>query len=220
MKKLFAPLLILLSFTFFSCKQKPDCSDGIHNQGETLIDCGGPCAACATCFDGIQNQGETGIDCGGGVCTPCQTCTDGIQNQGETGIDCGGPCSACPFIYPFAGNYGPNLLRTDTITVKSSGSPLSTNKHYYSLKAQLPQSNSVLRVVIKSTGGNTWSYVLGSENGWSVDGIDPATVSQKHNASGKIDCDIKLFFNGQGSATIEIYENNQAQPVRSRSVSW
>ena len=48
----------------------------------------------ATCNDGIQNQGETGIDCGG-PCAPCPTCNDGIQNQGETGIDCGGPCQPC-----------------------------------------------------------------------------------------------------------------------------
>jgi len=49
----------------------------------------------ATCSDGIQNQGETGIDCGG-PCPACATCSDGIQNQGETGIDCGGPCQPCP----------------------------------------------------------------------------------------------------------------------------
>ncbi len=48
-----------------------------------------------SCSDGIQNQGETGIDCGG-PCPACPTCNDGIQNQGETGIDCGGPCPACP----------------------------------------------------------------------------------------------------------------------------
>ena len=71
------------------------CSDGIQNQGETGVDCGGPCTACATCNDGIQNQGETGVDCGG-PCSPCTSCNDGIQNQGETGVDCGGPCSACP----------------------------------------------------------------------------------------------------------------------------
>ena len=50
-----------------------------------------------TCNDGIQNQNETGIDCGG-PCTACEqtpTCSDGIQNQGETGVDCGGPCTAC-----------------------------------------------------------------------------------------------------------------------------
>lgn len=79
----------------------PTCSDGIMNQGETGIDCGGPCQPCPpgpTCSDGIKNQGETGIDCGG-PCQPCPpgaTCSDGIQNQGETGIDCGGPCQPCP----------------------------------------------------------------------------------------------------------------------------
>jgi hypothetical protein len=73
----------------------PTCNDGIQNQGETGVDCGGPCAACASCNDGIQNQGETGVDCGG-PCAACPTCNDGIQNQGETGVDCGGPCAACP----------------------------------------------------------------------------------------------------------------------------
>ncbi len=73
----------------------PTCSDGIQNQGETDVDCGGPCAACPTCNDGIQNQGETDVDCGG-PCAACPTCNDGIQNQGETGVDCGGPnCAPC-----------------------------------------------------------------------------------------------------------------------------
>jgi cysteine-rich repeat protein len=77
------------------CYLAPTCSDGIQNQAETGIDCGGPCAPCPTCSDGIQNQGETGVDCGG-PCTPCPTCSDGIQNQGETGLDCGGPaCGPC-----------------------------------------------------------------------------------------------------------------------------
>ncbi|RLI90517.1 MAG: hypothetical protein DRO95_06075, partial [Candidatus Altiarchaeales archaeon] len=47
-----------------------------------------------SCFDGIQNQGEEGIDCGG-PCLPCPSCFDGIQNQGEEGVDCGGPCEPC-----------------------------------------------------------------------------------------------------------------------------
>ena len=47
-----------------------------------------------SCNDGLQNQGEDEIDCGG-PCDACQTCSDGIQNQGEADIDCGGPCSAC-----------------------------------------------------------------------------------------------------------------------------
>lgn len=47
-----------------------------------------------SCFDGLKNQDETGVDCGGS-CAPCPSCSDGIQNQGEIGVDCGGPCAAC-----------------------------------------------------------------------------------------------------------------------------
>jgi hypothetical protein len=51
----------------------------------------------ATCSDGIKNQTETGVDCGGpcAACPPAATCSDGIKNQTETGVDCGGPCIAC-----------------------------------------------------------------------------------------------------------------------------
>ncbi|MBW2991474.1 TIGR02186 family protein [Candidatus Woesearchaeota archaeon] len=62
-----------------------------------------------TCSDGVRNQDEVGVDCGG-VCggywydnachsTPKQvtpseeeTCSDGIKNQDEVGVDCGGVC--------------------------------------------------------------------------------------------------------------------------------
>jgi len=51
--------------------ENPSCFDKITNchdgSCELLVDCGGPCGACATCTDGIQNQGEGNIDCGG----PC-----------------------------------------------------------------------------------------------------------------------------------------------------
>ena len=51
--------------------EDPSCLDRIkncHDGGcELLIDCGGPCPACASCSDKIQNQGEFGVDCGG----PC-----------------------------------------------------------------------------------------------------------------------------------------------------
>ena len=51
----------------------------------------------AHCKDGIQNDDETGIDCGGIDCPPCPSCTDGIQNGNETGVDCGGTeCDPCP----------------------------------------------------------------------------------------------------------------------------
>ncbi|MDX1327974.1 MAG: hypothetical protein R3299_09720, partial [Arenibacter sp.] len=53
--------------------------------------------AIATCNDGIRNQGEQGVDCGGPNCQPCPdeiaTCNDGIQNGDETGVDIGGSCA-------------------------------------------------------------------------------------------------------------------------------
>ena len=76
------------------CYVTATCSDSVQNQGETAIDCGGPCTPCATCSDGIQNQAEQSVDCGG-PCAACETCSDGIQNQGETAIDCGGSCTSC-----------------------------------------------------------------------------------------------------------------------------
>ena len=97
------PLALLLTTTI-SCQQKDSnspvftCDDGILNQDEQGIDCGGVCSiACPSCTDGILNQNEQGIDCGGVCPTACPTCTDGILNQNEQGIDCGGVCStACP----------------------------------------------------------------------------------------------------------------------------
>ncbi len=54
------------------------------------------CTVGPSCFDGIQNQDETAIDCGGASCQTCATkCSNGIQDGSETGIDCGGPCTAC-----------------------------------------------------------------------------------------------------------------------------
>ena len=51
----------------------------------------------ATCNDGILNNGETEIDCGGPNCQACPvevaTCSDGILNGDETEIDFGGACA-------------------------------------------------------------------------------------------------------------------------------
>jgi len=49
----------------------------------------------ASCNDGLQNQGEDGIDCGGPCSKTCPTCVDGIKNQNEESVDCGGPCPSC-----------------------------------------------------------------------------------------------------------------------------
>jgi hypothetical protein len=82
----------------------PTCDNGVQDIRPDIgwveegVDCGGPCPACPTCFDGILNQDETGIDCGGTLCNPCPpicgNCINGIMDGDETGIDCGGAC--CP----------------------------------------------------------------------------------------------------------------------------
>ncbi len=79
-----------------------NCFDGILNNNEQLIDCGGPCEECDHCIDGIfqPDLGETWLDCGG-ECGACDPCANGIQDSlemggDETGVDCGGTnCGPC-----------------------------------------------------------------------------------------------------------------------------
>ncbi|CAF1358014.1 unnamed protein product, partial [Rotaria sordida] len=53
----------------------PSCSDGILNQGEADIDCGGPCAPGKTCEIGQHCNVST--DCTGGICNSTNQC-DGM----------------------------------------------------------------------------------------------------------------------------------------------
>ena len=91
------------------------CNDGLKNQDETDIDCGGlQCTRCAlnqSCA--IDNDCKTGF-CSSNICkgkidtvslqyhvnndfsTAVPTCNDGVKNQDETDIDCGGKhCAQC-----------------------------------------------------------------------------------------------------------------------------
>ncbi|MGE0788587.1 MAG: hypothetical protein AB7S26_23150 [Sandaracinaceae bacterium] len=72
------------------------CSDGVMNQDETDVDCGGSichgCDARAMCL--------VNSDCANGSCAPatmtCVNCMDGLLNQDETDVDCGGSiCGGC-----------------------------------------------------------------------------------------------------------------------------
>lgn len=73
----------------------PTCNDGVKNQGETDVDCGG--AACgATCAPtkicvADTDCGGLGASCNGGI---CRNCADGVLNGAETALDCGGQCGA------------------------------------------------------------------------------------------------------------------------------
>ena len=87
---------LMMTFTLSSClnednKIPPNCYDGILNNDEEAIDCGGSCDPCDPCENGIWNPelGETWVDCGGD-CGPCPTSANGCQDGDETGVDCGG----------------------------------------------------------------------------------------------------------------------------------
>ncbi len=72
------------------------CSDGILNQDESDVDCGG--SSCVACLPGDTCNAAGDCDsavCTGGVCQ-APTCSDGVQNQDETDVDCGGiTCDTC-----------------------------------------------------------------------------------------------------------------------------
>lgn len=55
------------------------CGNQQCEASETCSACAADCGACPSCSDGIQNQGETGVDCGG----PCSACTGPRQPTQE-----------------------------------------------------------------------------------------------------------------------------------------
>jgi hypothetical protein len=98
---------------------KPTCSDGIQNQNEDLVDCGGPCPSCDKCKNGLMDNGEAGVDCGvvgagpGCPSAPCNVpatpqpgaatdlCSNGSRCQN------GGKCVADVCNCAFTGFVGP-----------------------------------------------------------------------------------------------------------------
>ncbi|MBI5509768.1 MAG: hypothetical protein HY903_13520 [Deltaproteobacteria bacterium] len=82
---------------------QPTCSDGVLNQDERGVDCGGLCALFAngslTCAPGTPC--DVPADCTSGFCNgTCQVSScvppDGIKNGAETDVDCGGlDCLGC-----------------------------------------------------------------------------------------------------------------------------
>jgi hypothetical protein len=71
------------------------CDNGDLDLGESDVDCGGPCAACASGGACTENDDCSSGRCADGICAAAASCQDRVQNQDETGIDCGGStCSA------------------------------------------------------------------------------------------------------------------------------
>src|SRR5690242_7027322 len=73
------------------------CADGVRDQDESDVDCGG--ALCAACSSGksCATDGDcvSGL-CLMGACVDGPTCTDGRKDGRESDVDCGGPdCAGC-----------------------------------------------------------------------------------------------------------------------------
>lgn len=83
-----------------NCPPCDPCTNGVWEPelGEQWVDCGGECDPCDVHFNGQLDPGEDGIDCGGTTGVDCaELCGDGLLNGFEEGIDCGGPdCDDCP----------------------------------------------------------------------------------------------------------------------------
>ncbi|HET7540857.1 MAG TPA: hypothetical protein VFK05_13335 [Polyangiaceae bacterium] len=75
----------------------PTCDDGIKNQDETSVDCGGHCDPCEIgllCDSDLDCAGEYCLDNGKNkVCA--DHCTSDVKEADETDIDCGGSCDPC-----------------------------------------------------------------------------------------------------------------------------
>jgi hypothetical protein len=77
-------------------------SDGIKNDGETGVDCGGVTGApkCPTGQGCVADSDCNNVRCDVGVTNLClpPSHTDGLKNGDETGVDCGGPTAPnrCP----------------------------------------------------------------------------------------------------------------------------
>ncbi|MEO8180940.1 MAG: hypothetical protein ABI895_19065 [Deltaproteobacteria bacterium] len=186
------------------CGPCASCSDGLQNQGETGLDCGGAfCGPCASCFDGLQNQGETGLDCGGSFCGPCASCSDGLQNQGETGLDCGGSfCAPCPCTFG-----APQVLGNPNGGGNSLWAPtLSSNglTMYMSLTAS--GFNEQIAVATRSIGGN-----------FNVPTTLPSPVNSFIEGTPELSEDgLSLYFFSEGfggAATRDLYVAKRASPA-------
>jgi hypothetical protein len=68
------------SLTTESCGSGETCDDGILNQGEDRIDCGGPCPPCACLSDGACDNGQ--------YCDGVETCDAWGECQPGSSVDC------------------------------------------------------------------------------------------------------------------------------------
>ncbi|MBW3015441.1 hypothetical protein KY330_03400 [Candidatus Woesearchaeota archaeon] len=77
------------------CKYEVSCDNLIKDDGETDIDCGGPCTPCdlgQSCSINADCVGVCNIE---KICVNPGRCDNRYLDNNEDGVDCGGPCKAC-----------------------------------------------------------------------------------------------------------------------------
>lgn len=102
--------------TLAACAAAPTCSDGIQNQGEEDVDCGGPCAACD---DGCAGQ-PNGTPCGTYSCaflpSTCGCVSNGFKQERGTDYSAScqdGTCTGLPTSRGCTGLCGPFIAYSE-----------------------------------------------------------------------------------------------------------
>lgn len=182
-----------MSFNTSSCMSLPSpplptCNDGVQNQGETGVDCGGPCVACSV--------------------VPQPTCTDGIQNQGETGVDCGGPCPVCavtpqPVITP-----QPTTAETSGL-LKISFTDLTTVDDVFSTKITAAEGFSGTEIIIYTILYDANNKVLSIKSEKVVNGL---AAGQSYTAK------LPYLAANVAKKTVIVYDKEQSPAVYGKLV--
>lgn len=90
------------------CTKRYTCTVGLSSGSLEVFDVSGCSAVVETCSDGLKNQDESDVDCGGTNCAPCvggktcnassdcyTTCASGHCTACSLLTTCGGPCPGC-----------------------------------------------------------------------------------------------------------------------------
>lgn len=70
------------------------CQDGLRNQNESAVDCGGSCGKCPVSTACNQNSDCATNICAANICTQSSSCDNMVKDGDESDVDCGGTCGS------------------------------------------------------------------------------------------------------------------------------
>jgi hypothetical protein len=131
-------------------------------------------APAATCSDGIQNQGETGVDCGG----PCGACGGGATNlwlEAECRVTSTG---AYGTTYTATSGYSGTGYIESIANTTAVTPPTGQDRATYTVNAAAAGAHKVwFRINNNNTGDdNSWYFRVGTGSWITLNGIVPAQV--------------------------------------------